>query len=246
MRRYELASRIIVALDVKTKAEALALVSELSEAVIFKVGLELFTSEGPELIADLQKLDKKVFLDLKLHDIPNTVAEAVRAGVRHGVSLMTIHASGGAEMMAAAVAAAAEESEKRSIPRPLLLGVTVLTSLKDAQLTQVGMSTPTESQVLRLARLAAGAGMDGVVSSPQEIELLRKEIGRSFLIVTPGIRPAWASADDQKRILTPGQAFQKGADYLVIGRPITKAASPAEAFIRIIEELGYTPGPPND
>ena len=246
MKRYELASRIIVALDVKTKAEALALVSELSEAVIFKVGLELFTSEGPELIKDLQKLDKKVFLDLKLHDIPNTVAEAVRAGVRHRVSLMTIHASGGADMMAAAVAAAAEESEKRSIPRPLLLGVTVLTSLKDAQLTQVGMSTPTESQVLRLAWLAAGAGMDGVVSSPQEIELLRKEIGRSFLIVTPGIRPAWASADDQKRILTPGQAFQKGADYLVIGRPITKAASPAEAFVRIIEELGYAPGPPTD
>ncbi len=226
MRRFELAGRIIVALDVKTKTEAMALVSELSEAVIFKVGLELFTSEGPELIADLQKLGKKVFLDLKLHDIPNTVAEAVRAGVRHGVSLMTIHASGGADMMAAAVGAAAEESEKRSIPRPLLLGVTVLTSLKDAHLTQIGM--------------------DGVVSSPQEIEILRKEIGRSFLIVTPGIRPAWASSDDQKRIMTPGQAFQKGADYLVIGRPITRADSPAEAFVRIIEELGYAPGPPND
>ena len=243
MKRYELASRIIIALDVKTKAEALALVSQLQEAVIFKVGLELFTSEGPALIQEIRKLEKKVFLDLKLHDIPNTVAEAVRSGVRHGVSLMTIHASGGSEMMTAAAAAAAEESEKRSIPRPLLMGVTVLTSLKDEQLTQVGMSIPTASQVLRLARLAVGSGMDGVVSSPQEIEALRQEMGRGFLIVAPGIRPAWAAADDQKRIMTPGLAFQKGADYLVIGRPITKAPSPSEAFIRIIEELGYTPSP---
>jgi len=245
MKRYELAGRIIIALDVKTKAEALALVSQLQEAVIFKVGLELFTSEGPALIQEIRKLGKKVFLDLKLHDIPNTVAEAVRAGVRHGVSLMTIHASGGSEMMAAAAAAAAEESEKRSIPRPLLMGVTVLTSLKDEQLTQVGMSIPTASQVLRLARLAVGSGMDGVISSPQEIEALRQEMGRGFLIVTPGIRPAWAAADDQKRIMTPGLAFQKGADYLVIGRPITKAPSPAEAFIRIIEELGTAPSPSN-
>jgi orotidine-5'-phosphate decarboxylase len=238
MKRYELASRIIIALDVKTKAEALALVSQLQEAMIFKVGLELFTSEGPGLIQEIRELGKKVFLDLKLHDIPNTVAEAVRSGVRHGVSLMTIHASGGSEMMAAAAAAAADESEKRSFPRPLLMGVTVLTSLKDEQLTQVGMSTPTASQVLRLARLAVASGMDGVVSSPQEIETLRQEMGRSFLIVTPGIRPAWAAADDQKRIMTPGLAFQKGADYLVIGRPITKAPSPSEAFLRIIEELG--------
>jgi orotidine-5'-phosphate decarboxylase len=238
MKRLKLASRIIIALDVKTKAEALALVAQLQEAVVFKVGLELFTSEGPALIQEIRTLGKKVFLDLKLHDIPNTVAESVRAGVRHGVSLMTIHASGGSEMMAAAAAAAAEESEKRNIPRPLLMGVTVLTSLKDEQLTQVGMSIPTASQVLRLARLAVGAGMDGVVSSPQEIEDLRREMGRGFLIVTPGIRPDWAAADDQKRIMTPGLAFQKGADYLVIGRPITKAPSPSEAFLRIVEELG--------
>lgn len=243
MRRDELASRIIVALDVKTRTQALDLVSRLEEAEVFKVGLELFTSEGPELIRDIQKLKKRVFLDLKLHDIPNTVAEAVRAGVRLGAALMTIHAAGGSEMMAAAAAAAAEESEKRGVPRPLLLGVTVLTSLKDEQLVQVGMNIPTGSQVLRLARLAVAAGLDGVISSPHEVELLRAEMGRGFLIVTPGIRPAWASADDQKRIMTPALAFQKGADYLVIGRPITRADSPAEAFSRIIEELGYTPSP---
>jgi orotidine-5'-phosphate decarboxylase len=212
--------------------------------VIFKVGLELFTSEGPRLIRDIRKLDKKVFLDLKLHDIPNTVAEAVRAGTRHGVSLMTIHTAGGPEMMTAARAVAAEESEKRGLPRPLLLGVTVLTSLKDEQLVQMGMSIPTGAQVVRLARLAVTAGLDGVVSSPQEIDLLRAEIGRGFLIVTPGIRPAWSAVDDQKRIMTPGQALQKGADYLVIGRPITRADSPAQAFERIVEELGYTPAPP--
>jgi orotidine-5'-phosphate decarboxylase len=243
MRRHELASRIIVALDVKTKAQALSLVSRLEEAEVFKVGLQLFTSEGPELIEDIRKLNKRVFLDLKLHDIPNTVAETVRAGVRHGVALMTIHAAGGLEMMTAAAAAAAEEAEKRGVPRPLLMGVTVLTSLKDEQLVQVGMGIPVGSQVLRLARLAVAGGLDGVISSPQEVELLRTEMGRGFLIATPGIRPSWASADDQKRIMTPAEAFQKGADYLVIGRPITKADSPAEAFNRIIEELGYTPSP---
>ena len=243
MDTRELAGRVIVALDVKTKTEALSLISQLPEAVIFKVGLELFTSEGPSLVRDIQERGKKVFLDLKLHDIPNTVAEAIRAGVRHGAALMTIHAAGGAEMMAAAAAAASEESAKRGAPRPLLLGVTVLTSLKDEQLLQVGMSVPTSGQVLRLARLAAASGMDGVISSPQEIELLRRETARGFLIVTPGIRPAWASADDQKRIMTPGQALSLGADYLVIGRPVTRADSPPQAFQRIVAELQAGPGP---
>jgi len=243
MDTRELAGRIIVALDVKTKTEALSLISQLPEAVIFKVGLELFTSEGPNLVRDIQERGKKVFLDLKLHDIPNTVAEAVRAGVRHGAALMTIHAAGGAEMMAGAAAAASEESAKRGTPRPLLMGVTVLTSLKDEQLLQVGMSVPTSGQVLRLAKLAAASGMDGVISSPQEIELLRREMARSFLLVTPGIRPAWASADDQKRIMTPGQALSLGADYLVIGRPVTRADSPAQALQRIVAELQAAPGP---
>jgi len=244
MNTQESAARIIVALDVKTRAEALSLVSELRDTVVFKVGLELFTSEGPALIQDIRKLGKQVFLDLKLHDIPNTVAEAVRAGVRHGASFMTIHCAGGAEMMAAAVAAAAEASRQGERSRPRLLGVTVLTSLKDEQLAQVGMSTPTGSQVVRLARLAVEAGMDGIVSSPQEIELLRNEIRGDFLIVTPGIRPAWAAANDQKRIMTPGQALEKGADYLVIGRPITKADSPAQAFRRILDELEAGPDRP--
>jgi len=243
MDTRELAGRVIVALDVKTKTEALSLISLLPEAVIFKVGLELFTSEGPGLVRDIQERGKKVFLDLKLHDIPNTVAEAVRAGVRHGAALMTIHAAGGAEMMAAAAAAASDESAKRGVFRPLLMGVTVLTSLKDEQLLQVGMSVPTSGQVLRLAKLAAASGMDGVISSPQEIELLRRETARGFLIVTPGIRPAWASADDQKRIMTPGQALSLGADYLVIGRPVTRADSPPQAFQRIVAELQAGPGP---
>jgi orotidine-5'-phosphate decarboxylase len=233
----EPAERIIIALDVKDKTEALALVSKLPRARIFKVGLELFTAEGPALLGELRAAGKQLFLDLKLHDIPNTVAQAVKSGARHGVQMMTLHTSGGREMLARAAEAAAEIAAKESVPRPKLLGVTVLTSLKDDELRQVGFADGAAAQVLRLAKMAKLAGLDGVVSSAQEITALRKETGSGFLIVTPGIRPAWAAADDQKRIMTPAEAIRLGADYLVIGRPITRAPSPQEAFDKVLEEI---------
>jgi len=234
---HDFKKRIIIALDVETKDQGLALVRELGDAQVFKVGLELFTAEGPPLLREIQALGKSVFLDLKLHDIPNTVAEAARIGVRYGAFMMTIHASGGLEMMTKAAEVGRAESEKRGTLKPILLGVTVLTSLKSEELAAIGMVPDTAAQVVRLAALAKKAGLDGVVCSAQEIEIVRKEVGPDFLIVTPGIRPAWAAAQDQKRIMTPAEAIRKGSDYLVIGRPITQAASPREAFSKIVEEL---------
>lgn len=231
------AGRIIIALDVRTKEEGLALVAALEEARVFKVGLELFTAEGPALFKKIKALRKEVFLDLKLHDIPNTVAGAVRSAGGHGVRMMTIHTSGGREMMAAAAEMAKRVSRETGRLKPLLLGVTVLTSLKGGDLEEVGMNGDVAGQVLRLAGLAKAAGLDGVVCSPQEIEVLRREFGRDLVIVTPGIRPQWAAAQDQKRIMTPAEAVDRGADYLVIGRPITGAPSPREAFLRVLEEL---------
>jgi orotidine-5'-phosphate decarboxylase len=233
--------RIIIALDVQTKEEGITLVSKLKDARVFKVGLELFTAEGPALFRKLRALRKDVFLDLKLHDIPNTVAGAVRSAFRHGVQMMTIHTSGGREMMAKAAEMARQVSAELGRPRPILLGVTVLTSLKAAELEEVGVSGSVADQVRRLAGLAKAAGLDGVVCSPQEIEILRRDFGRELVIVTPGIRPLWAAAQDQKRIMTPAEAVAKGADYLVIGRPITGAPSPEEAFLKVVQELDYSP-----
>lgn len=210
---------------------------QLNEAETFKVGMELFTSEGPPLLEEIRRLGKKAFLDLKYHDIPNTAAEAVRAATQHGVHMLTLHSSGGGEMMARAAQVAAEEADKKGIYRPLLLGVTILTSLKKEQLDEVGISGGVEDAVLRLARLAQSAGMDGVVCSPKEIVLIRKEFGKKFLIVTPGIRPVWAASHDQKRIMTPSEALRLGSDYLVIGRPVTAAESPQSAFLKIVDEL---------
>ena len=233
----ELKGKIIIALDVKNQAEAQKILESLPEARIFKVGLELFTAEGPAMIETVKNYGRQVFLDLKLHDIPNTVASAVRAAVRRGVSMLTIHTSGGKEMMRRAVQAAEEEAEKEGTEPPLLLGVTVLTSLKDKDLEETGVISETQVQVLRLAGLALDSGLKGIVCSPQEIELVRRELGPDLKIITPGIRPVWAEAQDQKRIMTPAEALIKGADYMVIGRPITQAASPAEAFTRIAGEL---------
>ena len=229
--------KIIIALDVGTKPEAMALAARLPGARMFKVGMELFTAEGPPLLLEIGRLGKKVFLDLKYHDIPNTVAGAVRSASRHGVAMLTLHTSGGGEMMAAAAAAAREEAAGSGRHRLILLGVTVLTSLKDAQLREIGCPDPVAGQVLRLAGLARAAGVDGVVCSPHEVEMIKKEFGREFLVVTPGIRPAWAAAQDQKRIMTPAEAIAKGADYLVIGRPVTGAPSPREAFQKIVAEI---------
>lgn len=232
-----LAEKIIVALDVSKKDKALRLIKELDLTQTFKIGLELFTAEGPMLLEEIRTLGKKIFLDLKLHDIPNTVAQATRAATRYGIQMTTIHASGGREMMQKAVEAAAEEASKLGIEKPLLLAVTVLTSLKDEDLREIGMGEDLSSQVLRLALLAKTAGMDGLICSAHEIELIRRELGEGFLLVAPGIRPSWAASYDQKRIISPAAAIQKGADYLVIGRPITAAPSPREAFLRILEEL---------
>ena len=229
--------RIIVALDVDNREKALSLIRQLPEAEIFKIGLKLFTAEGPGLLEEIRNLGKNIFLDLKFHDIPNTVAGAVRMGVRHGAYMMTLHTSGGMEMMTSAVKEASEEARDRGLAKPLLLGISVLTSLKDEQLKEMGVVSNTANQVLRLAHLAKEAGLDGIVCSPKEIELIKRELGDSLLIVTPGIRPVWAAAQDQKRIMTPKKALQKGTDYLVIGRPIIAAASPQEAFLKIKEEL---------
>ena len=236
---HDFKKRIIIALDVETKDQGLALVRELGDAQVFKVGLELFTAEGPPLLREIQALGKSVFLDLKLHDIPNTVAEAARIGVRHGAFMMTIHTSGGPEMMARAAEVARAESEKLGTLKHIHLGVTVLTSLKGEELSAIGMIPDAAAQVVRLAALAKKAGLDGVVCSAPEIEIVRKEVGPDFLIVTPRIRPARAAAQDQKRIMTPAEAIRKGSDYLVVGRPITQAASPREAFQKIVEELEY-------
>jgi orotidine-5'-phosphate decarboxylase len=232
------AHRIITALDVEGRDPALALIRKLDQARVFKVGLELFTAEGPDLIRDIRAMGKEVFLDLKMHDIPNTVGEAVRMGVRHGAHMMTVHASGGPEMMAKAAEVARAESEKRGTAKPLLLGVTILTSLKNDDLGSIGMAADTAGQVKRLAGLARKAGLDGIVCSAQEIEIVRAEVGPGMLIVTPGIRPAGSDLQDQKRVMTPALAVAKGSDYLVIGRPITQAPSPGAAFEAIVAELG--------
>ena len=231
------ARRIIIALDVDNREKGLALVGQLREAQVFKVGMELFTAEGPALLADLKAMGKKPFLDLKFHDIPNTVGAAVRMAVRQGVFMMTLHTSGGMEMMSRAAATATEEAGKRNVQKPVLLGVTVLTSMKGAELQEIGMAADVLAQVQRLAGLARKAGLDGVVCSPQEIELVRQEVGPGFFIVTPGIRPAWAATNDQKRIMTPSEAVEKGTDYLVIGRPVTASSSPRDAFLKIVEEI---------
>jgi orotidine-5'-phosphate decarboxylase len=236
-KENSLAEKIIIALDAQTQQEALSLIRELPEAKIFKVGLTLFASEGPKLLQEIQRLEKKIFLDLKLHDIPHQIGGAVKAGIGHNIHMMTLHASGGKEMMAKAVETAEAAAQQTGRSKPLLLAVTILTSLKKEQLREIGMDDRVDEQVLRLARLAKLNGMDGVVCSPQEIDIIKKEFGRDFLVISPGIRPKWAAAQDQKRILTPAKAIAKGVDYLVIGRPITQASSPAEAFHRIEEEL---------
>ncbi len=237
IEKSTIAQRIIVALDVNDKSKALSLIRELPDAEVFKIGMRLFTAEGPALLKEVQELGKKVFLDLKFHDIPNQVAGAVKMAVKHEVSMLTLHASGGSEMLQKAAEGAVEAADQMGKPKPLLLAVTILTSLKDAQLGEIGMEADAAGQVLRLADLAQQAGMDGVVCSPQEIELIRGQHGNEFLVVTPGIRPAWAAANDQKRIMTPAQAINLGANYLVIGRPIIAALSPSEAFDKILDEF---------
>lgn len=230
--------RLIFALDVDSLDEARAWVERLrGEVGAFKVGKQLFTRCGPEVVRMVRELDAEVFLDLKYHDIPNTVAMAGLEAQRLGVWMFNVHALGGAEMMARLVAEVDRVSPRGTSGRPLLIAVTILTSSNDATLRAVGIDRPVTEMVPRLARLAKDAGMDGVVASPQEVGLIRQACGPDFAIVTPGVRPATASLDDQQRVMTPGEALRAGADYLVIGRPISAAPDPAAAAADILAEM---------
>jgi orotidine-5'-phosphate decarboxylase len=226
--------RIIVALDFPAQTAALDLIGRLDpERCRVKVGKEMFTRSGPAFVERLAAQGFQVFLDLKFHDIPNTVAAACAAAADLGVWMINVHASGGRRMMEAARERLAQYSR-----RPLLVGVTVLTSLDAADLAEIGCPGDPAGRVLRLARLAHTAGLDGIVCSPQEAASVRHELGRELVLVTPGVRPASAAAGDQKRVSTPRQAVQAGADYLVIGRPITGVPDPLQALAEIERELG--------
>jgi orotidine-5'-phosphate decarboxylase len=226
--------QLLVALDVDTAAEARALADSLRGAVGgFKIGSRLFTSHGPSVVEQLVARGDRVFLDLKFHDIPNTVAGAVAAAARLGVWMVDVHAAGGAAMMRAATDAARNEAAKRSAAPPLVIAVTVLTSLSEANLAESGMSGSMNQAVERLARLAQTAGLDGVVASPHEISLIRRSCGTSFQIVTPGIRGAADVRGDQSRTMPAAEALAAGATYLVVGRPIIAAADPRQAAERI-------------
>ena len=222
--------RLIVALDFPNQAKALALVSVLSGTVsTYKIGLQLYTAEGPGIVRAVAATGAKIFLDLKLHDIPNTVAKTVAAAGELGVQMLTVHLSGGRAMLEAAV-------ETRS-PTLSLLGVTVLTSATPETLRETGVNSGIEEQVLRLAQLGQKSGIDGLISSPHELRILRDRLGDQIKLITPGVRPTWAAANDQKRFTTPGEALKNGADYLVIGRPITADPDPRAAVERVFEEI---------
>lgn len=224
-------AQIIVALDFETPAPALALVRQIKEHLtFFKVGSQLFTHAGPDFVRELRGLGVEVFLDLKFHDIPETVRKAVAEAIKLDVRLLTLHTSGGSAMMRAAVEAAAGSSTT-------LLGVTVLTSMDDDSLRELNVNHTVPGQVLHLARLAQQSGLRGLVCSPHEIELIRRELGSEMMLVTPGIRSATEAKQDQKRTLSAGEAVRLGANYLVIGRPITQAADPATAAQHLLAEI---------
>jgi orotidine-5'-phosphate decarboxylase len=227
--------RLIIALDVSSAAAAQEIVTAIGESArTYKVGKQLFTAEGPQIVRDLVASGRKVFLDLKYHDIPNTVAAAVREAARLDVSMLTVHASGGGKMIRAAVEAA------RSVnPRLVVLAVTVLTSLDDSDLDKMGIRGRVVDQVMRLAALALANGCQGVVASAQEASELRSELGNKFAIVTPGVRPAGSGHGDQVRVVTPSEAIASGATHIVVGRPITEAADPAAEARAILGQISF-------
>ena len=226
-------SPIVVALDYPTPKQAIEMAQQLDPAKCrVKVGKELFTASGPAILEQLHKLNFDVFLDLKFHDIPNTCAGAVAAAAELGVWMVNVHASGGERMMNAAAEAIANKNNK-----PLLIAVTVLTSMEQSDLAGIGLDISPQQQVERLAKLSKQSGMDGVVSSAQEIELIKDICGKDFLTITPGIRPAGSASGDQRRIMTPEEAVNIGGDYLVIGRPITQSSNPKDACLDIINSL---------
>ena len=223
--------KIIIAVDAPDAKAALKLVDQLSgQGCIFKIGLQLFTAEGPSIVREIQSRGNRVFLDLKFHDIPNTAREAVHSAVALGVDMTTIHLCGGPEMVGESIRAAKDS-------KTLVLGVSVLTSMDDASLHAVSVPLTPRDQVLHLAQMGVANGLRGIVASPLEVAPLREKFGSSLTIVTPGVRPAGSDTGDQKRIMTPGDAIRAGADYLVIGRPITSAASPLDALESIADEV---------
>ncbi len=233
---------ILVALDTTDLAVAKGWArATKGEVAGVKLGLEFFNARGPAGVAEVAALGAPLFLDLKFHDIPNTVAGAVRAVAPLQPMILNLHASGGAAMMRAALDAAHDSAARLGVTAPKLIAVTVLTSLNDEDLAEVGQPSAASDQVRRLAALTQRCGLDGVVCSPHEIGVLRRDLGNGFLLVTPGVRPSWAAAGDQKRVMEPRQAVEAGADYLVIGRPITSAADPAEAACRIAAEISGVP-----
>ena len=234
--------KIIVALDVATAAEAREIVAELRDAVgAFKIGSQLFTAAGPGLVREFTEAGLKVFLDLKFYDIPNTVANAAVEAARLGVWMLNVHTLGGSEMMKRTVEEVRTVCEKEKIAKPLVIGVTILTSSTDTTLYEVGINAEVEAEVVRLAKLAADCGLDGVVASPHEAEAVRKVVTMpNFLIITPGIRPLSATKDDQKRVKTVAQAFKDGSDFVVIGRPIVQAENRTEAVREIVGEIETT------
>lgn len=226
--------KIIIALDYPAAAPALALAERLQPSLCrLKVGKELFTASGPALLEQLMRRGFEIFLDLKFHDIPNTTAQACKAAASLGVWMVNVHALGGRKMLEAA-----HEAIAHSTQQPKLIAVTMLTSMAQEDLADIGINATPAEMVLRLAKLAQGSGLDGAVCSAQEAALLRKQCGDGFCLVTPGIRPAQASLDDQSRVMTPLAALQAGSSYLVIGRPITKAADPLQALLNINQEIG--------
>lgn len=226
--------KIIIALDVPDTEGALRLLDSLGEAPsLCKIGLELFTSQGPSVVRAVMDRGSSVFLDLKFHDIPNTVAHAVKSAADLGVAMTTLHASGGPVMLEAASKAAASSGNDEL----LLLAVTVLTSMDATQLSSTGITLEPKDQVLRLAGLAAAAGIGGIVCSPLEVAATRQNLGDTLRIVTPGVRPTWAAAGDQKRVMTPLEAVKAGSDWLVVGRPITAADNPKAAYAKVVAEL---------
>ncbi len=241
MRIAELsrADRLVLALDLDDDQEALGIVDELKGSVgLFKVGHQLFTAYGPDIVRRIIARGGRVFLDLKYHDLPNTVAKASAEAVKLGASIFNVHALGGLDMMRAAAEAAQETADKLGMPAPVALAVTVLTSMDEKSLRkELKIMRSLQREVSHLARLAQRAGMHGVVASPQEIKMLRRAVRGEFIILTPGVRPVWAGKDDQKRTMTPGEAVAAGADYIVIGRPVLKAEDRKEAVRKIIEEI---------
>ena len=231
--------RLVLALDFAAAEPALALARQVQGVCGWvKVGLELYLATGNSIVAQLRALGFSVFLDLKLHDIPNTVAGAVRSAAQAGASLLTVHAAGGPAMLRAAVAAANELRRCGDVP-PRLLAVTVLTSMDAAELAAIGIAQPPAEQVLRLGRMAVECGVDGLVCSPQEVALLREELGAAPLLVTPGIRPVGSDAQDQKRLATPEAAIAAGASLLVVGRPITQASDPAQTAQQVRNAIAH-------